>query len=242
MRKLLGVIVVALATGFVGQGQAADFPEYPPIDVPDVDYELGGSFYLRGSAAINAMWATNDQFLSCVAPCGGVALLSNLITGAGYGYSVGAGFGYETGDGLRGDLTVDHVVNNGMTDGTYTLALRSTIALANAYYDFPLSDAGIGSGGFGAYVGAGIGVAYNQTAITGPGAGPNGNTWAAAGAVMTGVTYDMGDWVADVGYRGVYMPTITNGVAGLAPPAISPYYINNAMIHELRGTARYRFN
>jgi hypothetical protein len=59
---------------------------------------------------------------------------------------------------------------------------------------------------------------------------------------MTGVTYDMGDWVADAGYRLIYMPTITNGQVGIVAPALSPFYVNNAMIHELRGTLRYRFD
>lgn len=243
MRKLLGIVLVALATVVAGPGQAADFPDYPPIDVPDVDYDLGGSFYLRGSAALNAMWATDVVYNTCVAPCGAVVTVTNPVTGAGYGYSVGAGFGYEVGNGLRADATVDYLVNNGLTDGTYTLQLRSTIALANAYFDFPLGGMGFGGGGLGAYVGAGIGVAYNQTHVTGvPAPGPDGNTWAAVGALMAGVTYDMGDWVADAGYRLIYMPTITNGQVGIVPPNLSPYYINNAVIHELRGTLRYRFN
>ena len=57
----------------------------------------------------------------------------------------------------------------------------------------------------------------------------------AAGALMAGVTYDMGALVGDLGYRFIYMNKITNG-------APTPFYVNNAMIHELRGTLRYRFN
>lgn len=243
MRKLLGTVLVALATVAAGPGQAAEPPEYPPIEVPDVDYDLGASFYLRGSAALNVMWATDATYLACVAPCGGAVVVTSPITAAGYGYSIGAGLGYETGTGLRFDATLDYLVNNGLTTAAgNSLQLRSTIALANAYFDFPLGGGFGGMGGLGAYVGAGIGVAYNQTVATGPAAGPAGNTWAAVGAVMAGVTYDMGSWVADVGYRGLYMPTITNGQAGIVPPALSPYYISNAFIHELRGTLRYRFN
>ena len=97
-------------------------------------------------------------------------------------------------------------------------------------------------GGFGAYVGAGLGGAYNQTHIDGvPAPGPDGANWAAAGALMAGVTYDMGTMVADLGYRLVYMPQITNGSAAMLPVG-SPYYINENMIHEVRGTLRYRFN
>jgi opacity protein-like surface antigen len=244
MRKLLGSVLVALATVVAGPGQAADFPEYPPIDVPDVDYDVGGSFYLRGSAGLNSLWAQDVTYLSCPGVCGGPSVVTtSAITTAGYGYSIGAGFGYEVGNGLRVDATLDYLTNTGLTTAAgNTLALRSTIALANAYFDFPLGGDFGGMGGLGAYIGAGIGAAYNQTVVTGAGAGPNGATWAAVGALMAGVSYDMGDWVADVGYRGLFMPTITNGQAGIVPPALSPFYVNNAMIHEVRGTLRYRFN
>jgi hypothetical protein len=238
MRKLLGAIVVAVAALIAGQGLAADFPDYD-IEVPEVDYGLAGSFYLRGSAALNMMTARDVTFTD---PCACLAPVVSPVTGSGYGYSFGAGFGYETGDGLRGDVTIDYLSNSGMTDGTYALELRSTIALANAYYDFNFGGgSGSAAGGFGAYVGAGIGAAYNQTHVTGPGAGPDGANFAAAGALMAGVTYDMGDWVADVGYRLIYMPQITNGSSAMLPAA-TPYYVNQNFINELRGTVRYRFN
>jgi len=234
MRNLFLVVLVALSAAFfAGPGQAADPPKYyPPIEVPDVDYGVEGSFYLRGSVGGNYLWAREARY---DAPCICAAIISP-VTAAGYGYSFGAGFGYETGTGLRTDLTVDYLNNTGLSEGTYTLTLRSTLGLANVYWDFPLTD-----GGFGAYVGAGLGVAYNQTSVTGPGAGPNGANWAAAAALMTGVTYDMGSMVADLGYRLTYMPQITNGSAAMLPVG-SPYYINENMIHEVRGTLRYRFN
>jgi len=237
MRKLLGVLVVAYATVVAGPGLAADFPEYPPIDVPEVDYGLSGSYYLRGSVAVNAMWATDVTYTDL---CNCLTVVSP-ITMAGFGYSVGAGFGYETGDGLRTDLTVDYLANDGMSDGTYALSLRSTIAMANAYYDFNFGDFGSAAGGWGAYLGAGLGVAYNQTHVTGPGAGPDGANYAPAAALMAGVTYDLGNIVTDVGYRLLYTPQITNGSAAMLPAA-TPYYINNVVTHELRGTVRYRFN
>jgi len=239
MRKLFSIALVALAALFAGPAMAADFPSYPPLEIPEVDYGLEGSFYLRGSVGANSMTATDTTYQSCV--CGTAVTLVNPITGAGYGYSVGAGFGYETGTGLRADLTVDYLTNTGMTDGTYQIDLRSTITMANAYYDFNFGDMGTADGGFGAYVGAGVGAAYNQTVATGPFPGPDGANWAAAGALMAGVTYDMGDAVADLGYRALYMPQITNGSAAV-PPTATPYYVNHALIHEVRGSLRYRFN
>jgi hypothetical protein len=228
MRILLAALLVAF-TALVGAPvRAADMPDYPDIEVPEVDYGLQGSFYLRGSAGFNMLWAQEHVDTS--------GCTCSVATGAGYGYSVGAGFGYETGTGLRFDGTVDYLANDGLTDGTNTLSLRSTIILANAYYDFSFGGTGSAEGGFGAYVGGGIGAAYNQVSITPTDPTlPDGANWAAAASATAGVTYDMGNWVADLGYRLIYMPTITNNAYGMAS-----WYINGNTIHEIRGTVRYR--
>ncbi len=65
---------------------------------------------------------------------------------------------------------------------------------------------------------------------------PDGHNWSAAAAAMAGVTYDAGTWVADLGYRMIYEPTISNNALGMPS-----WYINNNTIHEVRGTVRYRF-
>lgn len=249
MRKLLALAAVGTVALLGGQAVAADMPEYPNIEVPDVDYDVGGSFYLRGSAALNFHWApevVHPWLSSDVDP----------IVDYGYGYSWGAGFGYETGTGLRFDGTMDSVettglkitkANNAPDDGDYTLMLRSTVALANIYYDFGLGD-GFGgySGGGGAfgYVGAGAGVAWNHAEVNSPlGAPtpvPTGDNVSAAAAVMVGVGYDMGKWVADLGYRGLYINEINNSPTD---DTTSSYYeVHNNWIHEVRGTIRYRFD
>ncbi|MGV8953886.1 MAG: outer membrane protein [Cypionkella sp.] len=242
MRKLIAAITVAGAAFTGGQAIAADFPQYPPvIDIPDVDYGVQGSFYLRGSAALNAMWAKEVNH-----PTATPSIFA--IDGNGYGYSVGAGFGYETGTGLRFDATIDALgnedmrttitPNNVVTTGVHKLSLRSTVALANVYYDFGFGGTGYGaSGGAFGYVGAGAGVAVNDFITTGPGPVDTRDTnlsFAAAG--MVGVGYDFGAVVADVGYRGLYINSIDNNVA----PA--PYSIANNWVHEVRTTVRYRFN
>ena len=241
MRKLIALIMVAGATLVASPLQAADMPEYyPPVEAPEVDYGLGGSFYLRGSVGANALWSQENRYF-CTG-CGGGTIVSQPFTGPGYGYSIGAGFGYETGDGLRADITIDQLYNEGLTNGIQKLQLRSTIALANVYYDFGLGgDVGSAQGGFGGYVGAGLGGAYNWL-HTGPIVNDvDGGNYSPAAALMTGVTYDMGSLVADLGYRMIYMPQLTNGqqAQGTAP---GPYYVNNNFIHEVRGTLRYRFN
>lgn len=229
MRVLLAALLVVMTAMFGASVRAADLPQYPDVQVPEVDYGLQGGFYLRGSAAANILWAHDavHTICGCFTPVD--------ITAAGYGYSVGAGFGYETGNGLRVDGTLDFLSNSGLAGGGHTLTLRSTIALANAYYDFNLGGDASAGGGWGAYVGGGLGGGYMMTHLDGAPATPDGANFAPVVAAMAGVTYDMGNWVADIGYRGMYIPQITNGDA-----SITPYYINQNIIHEVRGTVRYR--
>jgi hypothetical protein len=243
MRKLIASIMVAGAALVASPLQAADMPEYyPQPDLPEVDYGLGGSFYLRGSVGGNLLWSDENEFY-CTG-CGGGTVVRQNLTDPGYGYSVGAGFGYETGDGLRADVTIDYLSNEGLTNGTQSVNLRSTIALANIYYDFGLGGmGGSAAGGFGGYVGAGLGGSYNWLESRGPFTGydPDGHSWSPAAALMAGVTYDMGSTVADLGYRMIYMPQLSNGENGMATTQ-GPYFLNDNFIHEVRGTLRYRFN
>lgn len=233
MRKLKAVVTLAVAALLAAPAQAADY--YPPIDVPPlppVDYGLGGSFYLRGSAGVNLLTARNVDYTNS---CGACVL---NFTDVGYGYSVGVGAGYETGDGLRADLTIDYLHNDGLNDTNGDqVTLRSTLGLLNVYYDFGL-DGGIGAdGGWGAYVGAGLGAGYNHIRITGTPM-QNGGTIEAAAALMAGVSYDMGSVVTDLGYRMIYWSKFSDGATGGTTPTL----INDPFVHELRGTVRYRFN
>jgi hypothetical protein len=232
MRKLIAAVLVAGAALIAGPAQAADLPYYPPIiELPPVDHGLEGSFYLRGSAAGNLWWAQDGNNCACIVE----------FNAPGYGYSLGVGVGYETGTGLRADVTLDYLSNRGLTSTNgYEARLRSGLLLANVYYDFGFSDYGSAAGGWGAYVGAGIGAAYNYSQVFDP-AGAEwawGDTVEGAGALMAGVTYDMGDVVADIGYRAIYMDKVMSTPPNLA----NAYAINKNWIHEVRGTVRYRFN
>lgn len=226
MRILLAALLLALSALIGAPARAADMPEYPDIEIPEVDYGLSGSFYLRGSSAANLLWTREHVDTSgCVC----LAAVS-----PGYGYSVGAGFGYEVGNGLRVDVTTDYLYNVGLSDGTNVLELRGGVALANAYYDFSFSGDAL-AGGLGAYIGAGLGGAYYQTSVTGGAPIADGEGYSPVVAGMAGVQYDMGNLVADVGYRLMYLPQISNNT-----PGASSFYLNDNTIHEVRGTLRYR--
>ncbi len=245
MRKLT-LAVAAAGAALVGQAFAADMPYYPPIiEIPDVDYGYTGSFYLRGSAGLNAMWARRVDHPTA-AP---ISVFD--VDGFGYGYSYGVGAGYETGTGLRFDVTVDRLHNDGMSitvpagvtagpvAGTHTLNLRSTVVLANAYYDVGFGDGYSAAGGPFAYVGAGAGIAFNDMIATPP-AGAPADTWGEntsfAAAGMAGLGYDFGAFTADLGYRALYINRIENTAT------THDYSIDNNWVHEVRGTVRYRFN
>lgn len=234
MRTLKAMAISATVVALAVPALAADFPEYPPIDIPPlppVDYGLGGSFYLRGSVGGNMWYAREGQYCGCVAD----------FSDPGYGYSLGLGIGYETGDGPRADVTVDYLHNSDLTSSSgHTVNLRSGLALANIYYDFPLGEYGHSAeGGVGFYVGAGVGAAYNYSEVITSGGAQQawGTSVEAAAAVMAGVSYDMGNIVADLGYRGIYM----DKVMSQPPSAADAYIISENFIHELRGTVRYRF-
>lgn len=235
MRKLFAATVVAITLA-AAPALAADYQpytEYPQINVPPLpqaDYGLGGSFYLRGSLGGNLWTAVDGQYCNCVQD----------FSDPGYGYSAGVGFGYETGTGFRTDVTLDYLNNDGLTSTSGSkVNLKSGLLLANVYYDFSLDGALGAEGGPSLYVGAGIGAAKNWSEIvTGGSQQAWGTSLEAAGAVMAGVSYDMGNWVADLGYRGIYM----NKVMSQPPSIADAYVINNNFIHEVRASMRYRFN
>ena len=236
MRNLFVVAIVAAAALLAAPAIAADYPEYPTYPqielppLPQVDNGLNGGFYLRGSVGGNLWSASDGQYCNCV----------TSFSGVGYGYSLGVGFGYETGTGLRTDLTIDYLSNDKLpAHDAYTVNLRSGLVLANIYHDFKLYDGGAAGGGFGAYVGAGLGFAESYTEVMNGGTRESyGNSAEAAAALMAGVSYDMGTAVAELGWRGIYMNKVMSQPANIS----QAYIINNNFINELRASIRYRFN
>eukprot|EP00873_Tetraselmis_striata_P031280 jgi/Tetstr1/451544/TSEL_038580.t1 len=118
----------------------------------------------------------------------------------------------------------------------HTLELRSTIVLANAYYDFGLDGMGLSAaGGTFGYVGAGAGVAFNDSRVSDGTFGPWGSNTSFAAAGMAGIGYDFGSVVADLGYRALYIASIENN------NETPRYVLDDTLVHELRATLRYRF-
>jgi len=121
--------------------------------------------------------------------------------------------------------------------GVHTLALRSTVVLANAYYDVGFGDGYSAAGGPFGYIGGGVGMAWNDSTVTDPnGATVSDSNTSLAAAGMAGLGYDFGAFTTDIGYRALYINRVENTTAAF------PFSIDNNWVHEVRGTVRYRFN
>lgn len=101
----------------------------------------------------------------------------------------GGGIGYEYGNGVRADVRVDYSGEYDSGSALVPQDFSTTTALANAYYDFQVSD--IAS----PYVGAGLGWGW-------AGDGKLGDDDGFAWSLMAGLNLRVSDSVvADVGYR-----------------------------------------
>ena len=89
------------------------------------------------------------------------------------------------------------------------------VALANVYYDIPASGARLGWWRLRRLCRrrrwCGVLLRPMSPASAPP---ADGGGWTPPLAAMAGVTYDAGSWVADLGYRLIYMPKISNYVSG----------------------------
>ncbi len=178
-------------------------------------------------------------------------------TGIDSTWSLGAGLGHYFSRYVRGDITWDHRFEADVTgtagpaagivpNGTRSFGITSDVVLANVYYDF---DRG---GRINPYIGAGLGFAYHKTStgsINDPCGGgcsgvvESGTEWSVAGALMTGVSFNIRDRMhLDAGYRYLYMGDAKTGVVtGTCPGACTPGEIDmkDLWSHEFRLGLRY---
>jgi opacity protein-like surface antigen len=223
------LVACALIAGSVVGAAAADFrfPPEPVTPVPEAiaipDYS--NLWYLRGDVGYSI---NEDPDLS---------LASASFNGEKMdeSWSIGAGFGYNFTDNIRGDLTLDHrfeadvTGSNSVTSAQSTIALASTVGLANLYYDFRDREH------FAPYLGAGIGWTYNETDAQ-IGAASNDESFELALAAMAGFSYRLDDgWLFDAGYRFLYLGDAQTGSTATAG-AVS---IEDIYAHELRVGFRY---
>ena len=141
MRKFIAATIVASAAVVGGQAIAADLPYYPPIiEIPDVDYGVSGSFYLRVHALNGGQRSSASNEIRVFvnvpqipsAPAGLVGLANgtsltlawrNTFAG-GAPASIVLDVAGSTSGAIPLDL-IDTLTFNGVPGGTYTFSLRA---------------------------------------------------------------------------------------------------------------------
>lgn len=205
--------------------------------------------------------------------------------------ALGGGVGYYWGDRVRTDITLEvrtkseaiidgresyavHIDNAGSWDPVVpgpgsqvnanmrdTISTRSVFSLVNAYYDFG------DNRGFTPYVGAGIGISYNdlsrnhtsnettcdptagcvtealRSARTGRG---SANTYSLAAALTAGMSYSLSDITAlDFNYRMLYIGGSSVRMTvrdGGGTSFVSNASIDSTLEHQLRAGLRFNIN
>ena len=180
-------------------------------------------------------------------------------------WSAGGGIGRYFGRGVRGDLTYEwrgSTEVNGTGPGTLTtqFGLKSSLFLANLYYDFRPYER------LTPYVGVGLGAAHNrasggtiQTACTLCATYGDDSNWSAAGALMAGFSYridrghqapvsikdgpvaetEPGRMHLDVGYRFLYLGDAhTGNLVGTTFATPGPR-LDDITAHEIRVGLRW---
>ena len=157
-------------------------------------------------------------------------------------WGFGGGVGLYFGRGFRGDLTIDRLAESDVTadladplahlPGLRSFGLKSTVALANLYYDFDMGHR------FTPYVGVGLGFTRNKTSdgtVTDPcgcltGTIEGDSDTHVAGAAMAGFQIKLRDRLSfDAGYRFLYLGEAATG------PVTATYTADNATNGHLTG-------
>lgn len=263
-----------------GLRDIADIPA--PIPVPAANpVPEGFSYYLRLDMAygLNARQPSFAEagraygsggagsFNSASSFAYGGAPFSSVLTNTEDSYAGGIGFGAYFTPTLRGDFTLElRGDRNSTTEGVYsytstgggnptitgwvqdTIELRTTVGMINGYMDL------LPRGGFTPYVGAGVGLAYNQltrkyvNTETGGGATQSVSGTGTdvklgfAGALMGGVTFAFDhSWAIDLNYRALYLQggNVALTTTGLATNQRSTVTLGDTWEHQVRIGLRF---
>lgn len=260
---------------------AVPAPSYVPAPIPvpmGMPVPEGFTYYLRADLGWGFSGDTDYSETGRVFGAGAAPFIS---TGGPFSSSSLAGMGDGSSDGvflgtvgmgmyftprLRGDITLDFRSKQDIdAEGTYAFTSTSAattvtgvvrdqfsvsraVALANLYFDL------MPRGSFSPYIGAGIGLVYNDatrtytdiatavgvtpgvSVVTGSGSDTN---VALAGALMAGVTFAWSHaWAIDVGYRALYLGGIDVS-APLTSGETSKATLDGAWEQEVRVGLRF---
>ena len=228
LHLIAGAAFCGLGTAALAADYGAPMPGPGPAPIITPYAEPGGGWYLRGDVGVGATSFGAWEETSLVAPAGGVAAWnSRSMSGSTF---LRGGVGYQFNSYLRGDITAEYRTTgslhgvNYIYNGNRTFAdavnghWSSTAVMANAYVDFGEF------WGLTPFVGAGVGVAYNQlTGLQDTGVGANnlgafgryGDSGKAnfAWALHAGLGYEVNrNLKLEIGYRYMNMGDAKSGV------------------------------
>lgn len=179
-------LVAAAALALVGAAPAiADGYARPGPMVAPVAYTQPAGWYLRGDYSY--VWSDAGQLERPITQFDNVSIDNT--------WALGGGIGRYFGRGVRGDLTYEwrgstDVEGNGPSTDSTRFSLKSSLLLANLYYDFRPNER------FTPYVGIGVGAARHSASggTILPACSPCANyveesSWSAVGALMAGLSY-----------------------------------------------------
>ena len=189
-----------------------------------VVYSERSGWYLRGDYSY--AWSDAGELARPIEPFSNVSIDNTWALGGGIGRYFGRGVRGDVNYEWRGSTDVD-----GAGPGTLTTRfdLKSSLLLANLYYDFRPNER------FTPYVGIGVGAARHtasggtiQTACTLCATYIDDSNWSAAGALMAGV-----------GYRFLYLGDARTGnLVGTTFATPGPR-LDDITAHELRVGLRW---
>jgi opacity protein-like surface antigen len=240
---LAGLAVLTLSAG---SASAADLFGGKGGSIKD------GGYQTEIVASRQAQWYVRGDFSFAGNDIGGVFAPPTYQfsdVGIGRNWSYGGGVGYYFSKSVRGDLTLDarqtSKVTSAISYGNDPVmsehGLRSTVGLANLYYDFDMRSH------FTPYLGVGLGFASNKTNDGTVSASCAGCTFAsegatktsAAGALMAGFSAKVFDRVSlDAGYRFLYLGDAKTGTflttSGTATTGAPNINLQDLSAHEFR--------
>ncbi len=273
MKHTAAILGAICCLGTLGSAHAADLygkrgGSIKDDAMPALMNQSAARFYVRADANFavydNPTITENHQY----------DLTDNRI---GSSWAAGGGIGYYFNKNIRADFTLEQRFEadvsgtiadpNAPLAGSRHFGYKSTLALANLYYDFDTR------GRFTPYVGAGLGFVRNETTagIAGDGCGCTGTidagkTDSVAAALMAGMSVNLtgrgpaagsgdhgGGEVArniylDIGYRFLYLGEVATGAVRAAPIAAPTTTIisddplvEDIHAHEFRVGLRYDF-
>lgn len=208
-----------------GQAVAADLPPEPPILVPPPVVEVAEPSCLYVRVDGGYAWHEEPEVTKNHGIAFGEQDDETWFVEAGVGCQVTPYFRADLTVGYRDDIQLETKFND------LDAQLESYTAMVNGYWDI------VNVNGFTPYVGAGIGVAYNNLHDINLPVNQSSNGRADfAYQLMAGVSYDFSpNLTVDAGYRYIDL-----GKAKAKGP--DPIKVTNLESHDFRIGLRYNFN